>query len=350
MNIVVLCGGLSNERDVSLCTGSLITKALISKGHNAVLADVIEDIDLGGKSALEYIASCRAREQKVYSVPKIAPDIETLKKQVLAKGRGMFGQNVLALCMAADIVFMALHGDAGEDGRIQAALDLMDVKYTGSGYLGSAVAMSKRLTKMVFAEKGILSRKYRMIAKEDYTDKTADGIDVPCVVKVNAGGSSIGVYVIHDRAELKPCMDAAFKLDDTLVVEDYIKGQEYTCGVLAGEGLPVVEITPKEGFYDYHAKYQPGATREVCPAPSLNPAQTAKMQKIAVAAHKALGVGVYSRVDFMMDDKGDMYCLEANTLPGMTPTSLLPQEAAAKGVAYEDLCELIINESLKKYE
>jgi D-alanine-D-alanine ligase len=145
-------------------------------------------------------------------------------------------------------------------------------------------------------------------------------------------------------------MEAAFKLDDTLVVEDYIKGQEYTCGVLADEGLPVVEITPNQGFYDYHAKYQPGATKEVCPAPSLNAEQTARMQKIAVAAHKALGVGVYSRVDFIMDDKGDMYCLEANTLPGMTPTSLLPQEAAAKGIGYEDLCELIISESLKKYK
>ena len=350
MNIVVLCGGLSNERDVSLCTGSLITKALISKGHNAVLADVIEDIDLGGKTELEYIESCRGRELTIYSVPKIAPDIETLKKEVLAKGHGVFGENVLSLCMAADMVFMALHGDAGEDGRIQATLDLMDVKYTGSGYLGSAVAMSKRITKMVFEEKGILSPKYRMVTEDEYSERFLDEIAVPCVVKVNAGGSSIGVYVIKEKPELKPCVEAAFKLENELVIEEYIKGQEYTCGVLAGKGLPVVEITPNEGFYDYNAKYQPGATKEVCPAPSLNAEATAKMQEIAVKAHKALGVGVYSRVDFIVDDTGDMYCLEANTLPGMTPTSLLPQEAAAIGIGYEDLCELIITQSLKKYE
>ncbi len=350
MNIVVLCGGLSNERDVSLCTGSLITKALVSKGHNAVLADVIEDIDLGGKTELEYIESCRKRELKIYSVPKTAPDIESLKQSVLSKGRGVFGENVLSLCMAADIVFMALHGDAGEDGRIQATLDLMDVKYTGSGYLGSAVAMSKRLSKMVFQEKGILSPQYRTVSKDAYSDELLSAIQVPCVVKINAGGSSIGVYIVKEKDDLKPCMDSAFKLENELVIEDYIEGQEYTCGVLAGEGLPVVEITPNEGFYDYNAKYQPGATKEVCPAPSLNAEQTAKMQSIAVAAHRALGIGVYSRVDFIMDKKGDMYCIEANTLPGMTPTSLLPQEAAARGVAYEDLCELIITESLKKYK
>ena len=350
MNIVGLCGGLSNERDVSPCTGSLITKALLAKGHNAVLADVIEDIDLSGKTEQAYIESCRERELKIYSVPKIAPDIVSLKKKVLAKGHGVFGKNVLNLCMAADIVFMALHGDAGEDGRIQATLDLMDVKYTGSGYLGSAVAMSKRISKMMVKEKGILSPGYRILIKNEMSDALLDSIQVPCVIKINSGGSSIGVYIVKDRADLKPSMDAAFALEDELVLEDYIEGQEYTCGVLMGQGLPVVEITPIEGFYDYKAKYQPGATKEVCPAPSLNPEQTKKMQDIAVAAHKALGIGVYSRVDFIMDAKGDMYCIEANTLPGMTPTSLLPQEAAATGVAYEDLCEIIINESLKKYE
>ena len=265
MNIVVLCGGLSNERDVSLCTGSLITKALLGKRHNAVLADVIEDIDLAGSTEKEYIESCRERELKIYSVPETAPDIERLKEQVLAKGRGVFGQNVLSLCMAADIVFMALHGDAGEDGRIQATLDLMDVKYTGSGYLGSAVAMSKRITKMVFEEKGVLSPKYRMINKSEYTDELVDSLKVPCVIKVNAGGSSIGVYIVADRADLKPSLDAAFKLEDELVWEDYIAGQEYTCGVLAGEGLPVVEITPNEGFYDYHAKYQAGRNQRGVP-------------------------------------------------------------------------------------
>lgn len=350
MRIVVLCGGLSAERDVSLCTGSLITKALISKGHDVALADVIGDIDLGGKIPEDYIASCRERELITYRVSDQAPDIAALRRTVEAKGKGIFGEHVLELCMAADIVFMALHGEDGEDGKIQAALDLMHVKYTGSGYLGSAVAMSKRLTKIVFESSGILSPKYRILNKEDFDPKELNTISVPCVVKLNSGGSSIGVYIINKKEDLAACVEAAFRLEDALVVEAYIKGQEYTCGVLAGEGLPVVEITPLDGFYDYAHKYQPGITKEICPAPSLSEAKTKEMQEIAVKAHRALGVDVYSRVDFIMDDKGDLYCLEANTLPGMTPTSLLPQEAKAKGIDYEDLCELIISESLKKYE
>ena len=350
MDIVVLCGGLSNERDVSLCTGSLITKALIDKGHCAVMADVIGDIDLCGMTPVEYIKNSGTRAPKAYVVPDKAPDIALLRKKVEAKGKGVFGDNVLALCMASDIVFMALHGEDGEDGKIQAALDLMQVKYTGSGYLGSAVAMSKRLTKQVFELSGILSPQYRMLFKKDYKPEVLNTIDLPCVVKLNSGGSSIGVYIVNTREELKPCIEQAFELEDVLVIEAYIEGQEYTCGVLAGEGLPVVEITPNEGFYDYAHKYQPGITKEVCPAPSLSPEKTKEVQEISVKAHEALGVEVYSRVDFIMDKKGDLYCLEANTLPGMTPTSLLPQEAKAKGIAYEDLCELIINESLKKYD
>jgi len=350
MKIVVLCGGLSNERDVSLCTGSLITKALLDKGHDVVMADVIEDIVLDGKTPEEYIMSCRDRELRTYRVSDKAPDIEMLKENVIAKGKGTFGDNVLALCMAADIVFMALHGEYGEDGKIQAMLDLMNVKYTGSGYLGSAVAMSKRLTKMVFETKGILSPQYQMLNKHTYRKKDLAKIKIPCVVKINSGGSSIGVYIIKNQEELEPCINNAFELEDELVIEAYIDGQEYTCGVLQDEGLPVVEITPNEGFYDYAHKYQPGATKEICPAPTLDTEKTKEMQNIAVQAHHALGIDVYSRVDFIKDAKGDLYCIEANTLPGMTPTSLLPQEAKAKGIAYEDLCELIIEESLKKYE
>ena len=350
MKIVVLCGGLSNERDVSLCTGSLITKALIDKGHYAVMADVIGDIDLNGLTPVEYIKKSGTKPPKAYVVPDRAPDIAVLRNDVKAKGKGVFGDNVLALCMAADIVFMALHGEDGEDGKIQAALDLMHVKYTGSGYLGSAVAMSKRLTKLVFEMSGIRSPQYQMLFKKEYTPEKLDTIDLPCVVKLNSGGSSIGVYIVHTKEELKSCVEQAFEMEDVLVIEAYIEGQEYTCGVLADEGLPVVEITPNEGFYDYAHKYQPGITTEICPAPSLNPEQTKEVQAISVKAHQALGVEVYSRVDFIMDKKGDFYCLEANTLPGMTPTSLLPQEAKANGIAYEDLCELIINESLKKYE
>lgn len=350
MNTVVLCGGLSFERDVSLCTGSLVVKALLSKGHNAVLADVIEDIEISDKDYKKYIETCREREERVFSVPKIAPDIDKIRAEVLKKGEGTFGKNILNLCMAADIVFMALHGEDGEDGKIQAALDLMNVKYTGAGYLGSAVAMSKKYTKQVFTVNDILSPDYMMLKKDEYSSYNLDDIKLPCVVKLNSGGSSIGVYIVNEKQELKKCIDEAFLLEDELVIEEYIKGQEFTCGVFADKGLPIVQITPKDGFYDYEHKYQEGRTEEICPAPLLDEKQTKQMQEISVKVHKALGLEVYSRVDFIMDDRGDFYCLEANTLPGMTPTSLLPQEAAADGVGYEDFCDMIIEESLKKYK
>ena len=350
MNIVVLCGGLSAERDVSLCTGSLVAQALIRKGHNAVLADVIADYDIKDNDYKKYIETCTDREAKVYTVSKQAPDLKKIRAEVEARGKGLFGKNVLNLCMAADIVFMALHGGEGEDGRIQAALDLFGVKYTGSNSLGSAVAMSKRYTKQVFEINNILSPQYRTIFESDYTDQLVEETKLPCVVKTSGGGSSIGVYIAESKQSLKKALDEAFLLEDTVILEEYIKGVEYTCGVFNGVGLPVVEIRPNEGFYDYEHKYQAGTTVEICPAPSLNEEQAKKMQDISVKAHKALDLDVYSRADFIMDSKGDMYCLESNTLPGMTPTSLLPQEAAAVGIDYDELCHQMVMLSLEKYK
>ncbi len=350
MNIVVLCGGLSAERDVSLCTGSLVAQALIRKGHNAVLADVIADYDIKDNDYKKYIETCKDREAKVYSVSRQAPDIKKLRTEVAARGKGLFGRNVLNLCMASDIVFMALHGGEGEDGRIQAALDLFGVKYTGSNSLGSAVAMSKRYTKQVFEINNILSPQYRTIFESDYTDELVEETKLPCVVKTSGGGSSIGVYIAESKQSLKNALDEAFLLEDTVILEEYIKGVEYTCGVFNDVGLPVVEIRPNEGFYDYEHKYQAGTTVEICPAPSLNEEQAKKMQDISVKAHKALDLDVYSRADFIMNDNGDMYCLEVNTLPGMTPTSLLPQEAAAVGIDYDELCHQMVMLSLEKYK
>lgn len=347
MNIVVLCGGLSIERDVSLCTGSLAVQALVKKGHNAVMVDFISDYEIADDDFIGYIKTCR--EIETYVVPAQAPDVIALRKEIEEKGNGIFGKNVLNLCMASDIVFMALHGGEGEDGRIQAILDMYGVKYTGTGYLGSAIAMSKRFTKQVFQVHDILSPKYRVLIKDEYDKAIIDDIKTPCVVKLSEGGSSIGVYIIHDKENLTTAVDKAFTMDDTIIIEDYIKGIEYTCGVLGGRGLPIVEIVPKERFYDYENKYQFGATIETCPAPSLNDEQTKKMQEISVKAHDALGLGVYSRADFIVDEKGDMYCLELNTLPGMTPTSLLPQEALAAGIDYEELCNQIVLLSLQGY-
>lgn len=350
MNIVVLCGGLSVERDVSLCTGSLVAKALLNKGHNAILVDVIEDYVIENKDYKGYIQSCRDRELKIYSVPKQAPDLDGFKAKVDARGKGLFGRNVINLCMASDMVFMALHGGEGEDGRIQAALDLYDVKYTGSNSLGSAVAMSKRYSKQIFELNDILSPEYKTILEHENTDELLETTKLPCVVKTSGGGSSVGVYIAHNKDDLKKALDDAFQLEDTVIIEEYIEGVEYTCGVFNGVGLPVVEIIPNEGFYDYEHKYQAGATVEICPAPSLTDEQAKEMQDISVKAHDVLDLDVYSRSDFIVDAQGRMYCLETNTLPGMTPTSLLPQEAAAVGIDYDELCHQMIMLSLEKYK
>ena len=350
MNIVVLSGGLSIERDVSLCTGSLVAQALIRKGHNAIMVDIIEDYEIADKDYKKYIETCRDREAVTYSVPKHAPDIKSIRAKVEAKGKGIFGRNVINLCMASDMAFMALHGGEGEDGRIQAALDMFGVKYTGSNSLGSAVAMSKRYSKQIFETNNILSPQYRTLLEHEHTDELLDSTKLPCVVKTSGGGSSLGVYIARDKQDLKKALDEAFELEDTVIVEEYIQGIEYTCGVFNNVGLPVVEIRPNEGFYDYEHKYQAGTTVEICPAPSLTEEQAKQMQEISVKAHNVLDLDVYSRADFIVDKDGMMYCLEVNTLPGMTPTSLLPQEAAAVGIEYDELCHRMVMLSMEKYE
>ncbi len=349
MNIAVLCGGLSRERDVSLCTASMVTKALLKSGHNAVMVDVIGDYDVPDGDFIRYIEDCRKRPEEVVLVGKDAPDIAELRKQ--REGKPGFGRNVLEICGAADIVFMALHGEDGEDGKIQAALDMMGIKYTGSGYLASAVALNKHFAKMIFTVGRILTPKYTVIRKEEYK-RGSKKIVPPCVVKSSASGSSIGVFIVDETKsidELDDIKEKALEMDDEIVVEEYIEGREFTCAVLDDKALPLVEIIPNEGFYDYEHKYQPGATLEVCPA-KLDDEHTQKIQQAALKAHKVLGMQVYSRTDFIMDKQGQVYCLETNSLPGMTPTSLVPQEAQAIGMSYEQLCEKIIELSLRKYK
>ena len=349
MNIAVLCGGLSRERDVSLCTASMVANALLKNGHNAVMVDVIGDYDVPDGDFVRYIEDCRNRPEEVILVGKDAPDIEELIKQY--EGKAGFGCNVLEICRAADIVFMALHGEDGEDGKIQAVLDMMGIKYTGAGYLASAVALNKHFTKMIFTASRIPTPKYTVIRKEDYK-RGSKKIVPPCVVKSSASGSSIGVFIVDGTKsidELDDIKEKALMMDDEIVVEEYIEGREFTCAVLDDKALPLVEIIPNEGFYDYEHKYQPGTTVEICPA-QLDEEHTSKIQQIALKVHKNLGMQVYSRTDFIMDKQGQVYCLETNSLPGMTPTSLVPQEAQAIGMSYEQLCEKLIELSLEKYK
>lgn len=339
MKIVVLAGGTSTERDVSIVSGTKVCEALRSKGHQAILLDVF-----CGKEGLQ----AETAFAQIYDVEREAAYIRSFNdsiEEIKAARREFFGPNVLDVCKAADVVFLALHGACGEDGRIQAAFDLLGINYTGSGYLGSALAMDKTITKQMFRENGVPTPAGVILEKADAPKSAAElGVGLPCVVKTACGGSSVGVYIVNTEEEFAEAIKDGFTYEEKLVVEQYISGQEYTVGVVGGEAYPVVEITPITGFYDYKNKYQAGSTIETCPAP-LSAELTQKMQEIALKAYHTLRLESYARMDFMMDENGGIYCLEANTLPGMTPTSLLPQEAAAVGMTFADLCEKLIEVS-----
>lgn len=350
MDIVVLAGGLSTERDVSFKTGSMVAAALKENGHRVILLDVFMGYSDKEENLDGIFDRADAISVKVDNIPEVAPDLAAVKASRKDQSPCFFGPNVIRMCQMADIVFMALHGENGENGKLQAAFDLFGIKYTGSDYLSSAIAMNKDMAKQLFAYGDIPAPKGIGMTKETREDDvTKLGLTLPCVVKPCCGGSSIGVTIVRDAAEFKAALDEAFKWEDHLIIEEYVKGREFSVGVLEGKALPVIEIAPIQGFYDYKNKYQAGSTVETCPA-EISPELTAKMQENAVKAAKALGLTGYSRLDFMMKDNGDMYCLEANTLPGMTPTSLIPQEAKVLGMDYPTLCEELIRISLKKYE
>lgn len=342
MKIAVLAGGTSTERDVSIVSGTKVCEALREKGHQAVLLDVFcgnEELRPENAFSGEYDL-----EKDVAYICGFNDKIEEMKKS----RREFWGPGVLEICKAADVVFLALHGLCGEDGRIQAAFDLMGIAYTGSGCLGSALAMDKGITKQLFRENGVPTPAGCILKKQDWP-KTAQelGTGLPCVVKTSCGGSSVGVYIVHTEEEFEKAVQDGFTYEEKLVVEAYIKGREFSVGVVDGKAYPVIEIAPLVGFYDYTNKYQPGSTIETCPA-ELPEELTCRMQEYAQEAYRVLRLDGYARMDFMMDEKNRMYCLEANTLPGMTPTSLLPQEAAALGMSFADLCDKLIEVSLQK--
>lgn len=346
MNVLVLAGGLSPERNVSLSSGSKIAQALRGLGHRTALIDLyfgLEDYPGLAPAAL-YDAPLPPRWREV---DPQAPDLEAVKAQRADQSPSLFGPGVLELCQNADVVFLALHGQCGEDGRVQAAFDLLGVPYTGSGYLGSAIAMDKDLTKrlvshLVNTPKWTLER-----YGEGDIDALVERAELPCVVKPVDSGSSIGVAIAHDENELRAALREGLRYGGCCVLEQYIQGREIQVGILDGKALPSIEIIPKKGFYDYANKYQAGAAEEVCPAP-IPPELEERLAKDTQAVFKALGLSAYSRADFIVDSEGTPWFLEINTLPGMTPTSLLPQEAAAVGIDYPTLCQTLLDIALRE--
>ncbi|MBR6742678.1 MAG: D-alanine--D-alanine ligase [Clostridia bacterium] len=341
MNIVVLAGGLSPERNVSLVSGSLIAKSLCESGHRVVLLDVYEGcvIPEEGVSAL-FVDKIESKK-----IIEGEPDLEAVKA---ANGgrEELIGKNVIEICKFADAVFLALHGAMGENGQLQATLDAFGINnYSGSGYTGSAIAMNKEIAKKLFRFAGIPTADWVCITSSDENakEKILAEVGVPCVIKPLSCGSSVGVTIVENEEELERALAFAHNYETKVLAEKKISGREFAIGYLGGKVLPPIEIIPKAGFYDYKNKYQPGLTEEICPA-DLTEEQLSRISELCERSFEALDLAGYARMDFILSEEdGDFYCLEANTLPGMTPTSLLPQEAAAAGISYSELCETIVS-------
>jgi D-alanine-D-alanine ligase len=297
--IAVLMGGLSAEREVSLSSGAAVLDALKDAGYNVMPV--------------------------VYDGPRLVQDLCEIKP---------------------DMVFLALHGKFGEDGTVQGLLETMGLTYTGTGVTGSAIAMDKAITKKLLKYHDIPTAEFMVLRKD--SDTSAVGrIGYPVVVKPSTQGSTIGMSFVYSADELAPALELAFLHDMEAVVEKYIEGREVTAGILGDHALPLVEIVPKSGVYDYDAKYLTHDTKYVCPA-ELDEALEKRLKALAKEVFSVLQGYGYARVDFRVDKDGNPYVLEMNTLPGMTSTSLLPKAAAAAGLSFGQLIELMLEGALRR--
>jgi len=331
MKITVLMGGTSSERNVSLASGIRIVQALRGKGHDVTPMDPARGV----------ISAAEERELSTGKVGTEPPSLEALSRFA----EGTFLSNLIAMkeIKDADVVFLALHGGQGEDGTLQALLDMAHVKYTGSGHLSSALAMDKDLSKKLFRMEDVKTADWLMAPA---TTEQVEGIlGLPVIVKPSKQGSTVGLSLVKKREDLAPAIAEASKYDDEVMVEQFIPGRELTVGILGDVALPVGEIFPKHEIYDYECKYTAGMASEEFPA-KLSKEATEKVQQQALLAFKALKLRGYSRIDFRLTTEGEFYCLEANTLPGMTELSLIPQGAAAMGIGFPELCERIVRLAL----
>lgn len=327
MKITVLMGGTSAERDVSIASGLRIAAALRSRGHDVTALDTANGV----------IDSAAERDLLASGVQQAPPDLESLaamSKRSLSPSLG-----TLPEVRSADVVFLALHGGQGEDGTLQALFDLCGVRYTGTGPLGSALAMDKDLSKRLFRDNGVTTGDWLMAPVT--IEAVRSRLGFPVVVKPSKQGSTVGLTLVRDPGDLESAVAEAFRYDDEVMVEQFIAGRELTVGILGNEALPIGEIIPKHELYDYECKYTKGMAEEEFPA-RLEPAIASLVQEQAQLAFKALKLRGYARIDFRLDDSGGCFCLEANTLPGMTELSLIPQAAAAAGITFPDLCERIV--------
>jgi len=325
-----MLGGASSERDVSLASGFRVVDALRSAGHRVLALDPVTGV-LRPSEELALRASGMKAEP---------PSLEALARLGGTRLRELSPSVVmLPEVREADVVFLALHGGQGEDGTVQAMLDSVGVPYTGSGHLASALAMDKDLSKILFRASGVGTADWLMAPATDADVERTLGF--PVVVKPSKQGSTVGLSVVRDRHALQSAIVTAYQYDDEVMIERFIPGRELTVGVLGSDALPVGEIFPQHEIYDYECKYTTGMAREEFPA-RLTPEESATMQDQALRAFRALKLRGYARIDFRLDPAGEMYCLEANTLPGLTELSLIPQAAAVHGLGFVQLCERIL--------
>ena len=331
MKIAVLFGGTSEERDVSIASAAQIIPALRGLGHEVSAVDTATGL-------LDSAAERRLLAAGVAPEPPSDAQIASVRGRAIALSPSAFNaRNV-------ELVFLALHGGAGEDGRIQAMLDLAGLAYTGSNHIASAVAMDKDLSKQLFRSVNVPTADWLMApATADAVERT---LGWPVVVKPNKQGSTVGLTVVREPSQLQAAIERAGVYDSEIMLEAFIAGREFTVGVLEGEALPVGEIIAPGEVFDYQSKYQAGGAREIFPA-EIDPAESNHLQELALRAHAVLKLGAYSRVDFRRDHQGRYWCLEANSLPGMTATSLLPQAAKAAGIEFPELLDRICRGALK---
>lgn len=326
MRVTVLTGGTSAERDVAIASAVQVVGALRSRGHEVAVVD----------TARGYIAESDEPTMLSGSVGVAPPSIDQL--HTLERGLLLSGLGNIPVVRRADVLFLALHGGRGEDGTIQTLLEMVGVPYTGSGRLGSAMAMDKDISKRLFRLAEVATADWVMAPVDRATVDRRFGW--PVVVKPSKQGSTVGLTVVRRPEEYDQAVTLAGQYDDEVMIERFVPGRELTVGVLEGRALAVGEIIPRHEIFDYECKYTPGMSQEIFPA-DLSASVSAECGRLSLLAHEALKLGGYSRVDFRLTPDGDLFCLEVNTLPGMTATSLLPQSAKAVGIEFPELCERI---------
>ena len=340
MKISVLMGGTSSERDVSLASGLRVAEALRAKGHDVTTVDTARGALPREEERAMLAASAVQKE------PPSQEELDRMKADTLRQL-----QAILPLVQDADVVFLTLHGGYGEDGTVQAFLDMAGVPYTGSGHLASALAMDKDLSKHLFRREGVSTAEWLMVERgaaglAGVMQQAIATLGLPLIVKPSKQGSTVGLSIVKEPSALEPAIREAFRYDDEVMLEQFIAGRELTVGVLGGEPLPVGEIIPKHEIYDYECKYTAGMAEEVFPA-ALTDAQREAVQSQALKAFRALKLRGCARIDFRMSEDGAFFCLEANTLPGMTGTSLIPQAAAAAGLDFPTFCDRVARLALE---